>query len=309
MLIQLQFTGIEETPMTLETTVSPDPPVPPGLTALDVERIARAVGRSQSRNTVRNYTRNFRAFDAWCGMRGITDHPASPEAVAAYLTERAAEGWMPATIRVAAAAIADRYKQDGVENTAAHPGVKRVVAGLVRADTREQRQAQPLTAEALAAVRATAKLPRQKARRPEPANAAERRGLVDIALLSVMRDALLRVSEAAALRWGDVQIEADGTARVQVRRSKTDQEGAGSLLYLGGTAVQDLLAIRPEKAAMAPEALVFELSASQIGRRFRAAALAAGLGDGFSGHSGRVGMAQDLSAAGTELPALMTAGR
>ena len=30
---------------------------------------------------------------------------------------------------------------------------------------------------------------------------------------------------------------------------------------------------------------------------------------GFTGHSGRVGMAQDLAATGVELPALMTAGR
>ena len=33
------------------------------------------------------------------------------------------------------------------------------------------------------------------------------------------------------------------------------------------------------------------------------------LGEGFTGHSGRVGMAQDLASTGTELPALMTAGR
>ena len=38
-------------------------------------------------------------------------------------------------------------------------------------------------------------------------------------------------------------------------------------------------------------------------------ARAAGLGEGFSGHSGRVGMAQDLTASGAELPALMVAGR
>ena len=38
-------------------------------------------------------------------------------------------------------------------------------------------------------------------------------------------------------------------------------------------------------------------------------ALRFGLGDGFTGHSGRVGMAQDLAATGVELPALMTAGR
>ena len=40
-----------------------------------------------------------------------------------------------------------------------------------------------------------------------------------------------------------------------------------------------------------------------------AAAKAAGLGEGFTGHSGRVGMAQDLVKSGVELPALMTAGR
>ena len=33
------------------------------------------------------------------------------------------------------------------------------------------------------------------------------------------------------------------------------------------------------------------------------------LGEGFTGHSGRVGMAQDLAATGVDLPALMTAGR
>ena len=51
------------------------------------------------------------------------------------------------------------------------------------------------------------------------------------------------------------------------------------------------------------------ISASQIGRRFRAAAVAAGLGDGYSGHSGRVGMAQALAADGAGLPELMEAGR
>ena len=60
---------------------------------------------------------------------------------------------------------------------------------------------------------------------------------------------------------------------------------------------------------MDPSTPVFGLSASQICRRVNAAAKAAGLGDGFTGQSGRVGMAQDLVAAGVELPALMTAGR
>ena len=44
-----------------------------------------------------------------------------------------------------------------------------------------------------------------------------------------------------------------------------------------------------------------------IGRRVKAATSTPGLGEGFTGHSGRVGMAQDLAAAGVELPELMTA--
>ena len=49
---------------------------------------------------------------------------------------------------------------------------------------------------------------------------------------------------------------------------------------------------------MDPATPVFGLSASQIGRRVTAAAKAAGLGDGFTGHLGRVGMTQDMAAAG-----------
>ena len=74
-------------------------------------------------------------------------------------------------------------------------------------------------------------------------------------------------------------------------------------------AVEALLAIRPEDAVTDPAGSVFGLSASQISRRIKAAGRMAGLGDGFSAHSPRVGMAQDLSAAGAELPELMTAGR
>ena len=43
--------------------------------------------------------------------------------------------------------------------------------------------------------------------------------------------------------------------------------------------------------------------------RIKRAARVAGLGDGFSGHSPRVGMARDLARTGTTLTRLMNAGR
>ena len=55
----------------------------------------------------------------------------------------------------------------------------------------------------------------------------------------------------------------------------------------------------------APTAVpVFGLSAGQIGRR-----IAAGLGAGYSGHSGRVGLAVRMTAKGAPTHAVMLAGR
>ena len=113
---------------------------------------------------------------------------------------------------------------------------------------------------------------------------------MDVALLSVLRDGLLRRSEASALRWGDVELQDDGSARIHVRRSKTDPEAEGAVLYIGPDAAAALVAILPEGFAVVdPSTTVFGLSESQIGRRVNAAAKAAGLGDGFTGHSGRGG--------------------
>ena len=218
-----------------------------------------------------------------------------------------------ATLRLQKAALAKVHRSAGHPDPTDNEGVRQVLVGLARANGHPQRQAKPLTETALAAVKATAGIPRRyrgRAVRAENARAARRRGQVDVALLSVLRDGLLRRSEASVLRWGDVEIQDDDSARIQVRRSKTDREAEGAVLYIGPEATAALVVIMPEGFAVVdPSTPVFGLSASQIGRRVNAAAKAAGLGEGFTGHSGRVGMAQDLAAAGVELPELMTAGR
>ena len=279
-------------------------------------RIRRAPESATSANTRRAYAQAWRRFEVWVKARGHGHPlPATPDLVAAFLTELAEEGKSVATLRLTKSALAKVHRSAGHQDPTDNEGVRQVLAGLARDNAKPQRQAKPLTAEALAAVKATAKAPRQhqgRARRGESARDAERRGRVDIALLSVLRDGLLRRSEAAALRWGDVELQEDGAALLHVRRSKTDPEAEGVVLYIGQAAALALQAIMPEDAAeVDPATPVFGLSASQIGRRVKAAAKAASLvgWESFSGHSGRVGMAQDLAAAGVELPELMTAGR
>ena len=238
--------------------------------------------------------------------------PASPPLVAAYLAWLAEERRRTvATIRLHKAALAAIHKAAGHPDPADNEGVRRIMQGIARAHGKAQRQAKPLTAEALAAVKATARRrrPLEDGKRQESAERASWRGRVDLALLSILRDGLLRRSEAAALTWGDVEFRDNGSALLQLRRSKTDQEAEGVTLYIGTEASQALQAIRPAQELLDPATPVFGMSTRHIGNRVRAAAKAAGLGEGYTGHSGRVGMAQDLVKSGVELPALMTAGR
>ena len=77
--------------------------------------------------------------------------------------------------------------------------VRQFLQSISRANDKAQKQAKLLTAEALAAVRATAgnRGPWEKGKTGS-AERASWRGRVDIALLSTLRDGLLRPSEAAA---------------------------------------------------------------------------------------------------------------
>ena len=70
------------------------------------------------------------------------------------------------------------------------------------------------------------------------------RGLLDIAICSVMRDGMLRRSEVLELQWQDFEVMEDGTSRLHIRHSQTEQERRGETVYLGEQATNDLLAIR-----------------------------------------------------------------
>ena len=118
---------------------------------------------------------------------------------------------------------------------------------------------------------------------------------------------MLRVSECAALTWSDIETVPDGSGRVLIRRSKTDPDGERCRGVVVST--QTMAALASIRNGAPAGLRVFELSSNQISLRIKKAALEAGLGDGFSGHSPRVGMAQNLARIGVELPSLMTAGR
>lgn len=288
---------------------------PATLTDEQRRRVADALDNAQSANTRRNYAGQFRKFRAWCEREGYAPMPALPEMAAAYAASLADEGKSLSTIRLAVAAIADTHRRAGLESPV-NAGVSEALRGLARQVGASQKQAKPLDVDALAAIKATALTPRRsRGGALESEGAALRRGRLDIALASALSDAGLRVSEAALLTWRDVLDAEDGAGLLYIARSKTDQEGEGAYVAITPETLEALKQLRQDSVSSISGAMpdsdapVFGLSKSQISRRVDSMARAAGLGDGYSSHSGRVGLAIRMTRRGAPLQAVQTHGR
>lgn len=170
------------------------------------------------------------------------------------------------------------------------------------------RQAKPLTEDVLVAIAATAMRPRiGRGGRLESMEHARGRGILDIALCYTMTDAGLRRSEAAALLWGDLEVQGDGSGWVTIRQGKWQTEPRK--VYVTSASIQWLSLLTALRPDVTPKDPIFDLCPSQISERIAAACRAAGFGDGYSGHSPRVGMAVRLDRAGAPMHTIMAQGR
>ena len=264
-------------------------------------RVVEALAATLAHSTWAIYTSHWRHWEQWCASVQAPVLPTTPEHLAMYLTERA-EKHAISTIRTAAAAIGAFHVHAGKDNPAQHNGVKMTLKGLARQHRRRPRQVKGLTALNLASISATAHILRYREGEAE----ARLRGTTDLAMIGLMRDALLRRSETAELTWDDLEKERDGSSRIYIAHSKTDQEGKGAVGYISPQTMVWLESMR--ELAEERDAII-GLCPHQIARRIVSAAAAAGLKGRYGGHSPRIGMAMDLAEANVELPSLMNAGR
>ena len=121
----------------------------------------------------------------------------------------------------------------------------------------------------------------------------------------------------AALRWADVQDAADGRGIVvYVRQSKTDQDGtAADVRYLKNGCAAALRQLRDrltvQRRGLRPDGtaqVLGGINGQSIARRLTAAASAAGIEGRITGHSGRVGLAVELTRRGAPEQATAKAG-
>lgn len=202
---------------------------------------------------------------------------------------------------MACAAIGEAHRLAGQINPCAAPIVKTAMQGFAArraAETQTVKQARGLTSEAVAVIRAHLDLQRNR-----------ERAIKTMAIVSVVSEAGLRRSEAAALRSSDIERETDETGRVTIRRSKTDPTGAGAVVAITAFAMTDLDRLRELQESPEQSDSVFGLQGRQSANRIATVAKACGLGAGFGGHSGRVGMALRMTRNGAPAATVMRQGR
>lgn len=168
-------------------------------------------------NTVRAYAADWRHFTTWCSSAALQAVPAAPETVALYLSAHAGE-LKAATLQRRLSAISQAHQLAGHESPTSSAAVRLVWAGIRRTHGTAQEGKAPALIEDLRAMVA-AMVPR----RGQPWRLLELR---DRALLLLGFAGAFRRSELVGLDVADLEFSRGGVI-VNLRRSKTDQEGQG----------------------------------------------------------------------------------
>lgn len=268
-----------------------------------IEDIFRHCEGAYSDRTIKGYRNDLHHFAKWCSQSGAEWLPATSRIVAEFV-EHQTQICAFSTIKRRVEAIKFAHRMSDLPLPTASSDVAIAVRRAAMSKAARPKQSAGLTYELLEKLLAAC-----------PNTLA---GMRDSALLSVGYDSLARSSEISLLTVPNFD---RGSGTLLIPRAKNDCLGEGRLAYLSlrsvalvtewlsqssiqsGPIFQGLHTGRPSCA---------ELETSSIRRLVKRAARRASLDPrlvaGLSGHSMRVGAAQDMMIAGLDHVAIMHAG-
>jgi site-specific recombinase XerD len=258
-------------------------------------------------NTLRAYRSDMLEFIAYCDKTGACPLPAEPQAVAEFLIQTVTKGIKSSTIRRKVSSISAIHRLSSLDDPTKHSEVKITQRKVYRQLGTRFDQAYPITKALLQRLLAVSN--------------DDLHGLRDRALLLVAYDSMRRRSELTSFRVEDIEWLGNDRATILLRKSKTDQHGSGKWIHLSAetthalhqwlstTKINEGFIFRGVRSS---GAITDGLCESRISRIYKALARKAGLSEtlvqSISGHSMRVGGAQDLLNAGASLPQIMVKG-
>jgi integrase len=245
-------------------------------------------------------------FEDWCRKACQQTLPAEPQTVAAFIAHEA-QSCSAATLKRRLAGIRKVHRLLRMENPVIDEEVVIAMRRALRAKRARPQQALGLTSDLRDQLIASC-----------PNTLAGKR---DRAMIALGYDTLCRRAELVGLRAEDLTPSSLGSARILIRRSKNDPYGEGRLGYVSPDSLKLVHAWL--RAAGFDSGYIFRavrgdragnraLHPYTVNRILKQTARAAGLSDKaiahLSGHSMRVGAAQDMIVSGLGVLPIMQAG-
>ena len=258
-------------------------------------------------NTLKSYYADTSAFVDWCIKKNIDPFPLTSDSITVYI-EAMAQNYSYASIKRRLSCLRRINRLLGFIDETYTEEVYLAIRRLKRSKCLDQNQAVGINYDLLL-----------KMIDVQPDTLA---GIRNKTLLSIGYDFLARRSELVALRNSDVEFTKDGALKGKIRKSKTDQYGRGRLVFGSERSVKLLRVwFRKKPKEIDPvfcainhgQCLdrpicdrnvneIIKKSVVKVKRCDRPSDL------DVSGHSLRVGAAQDLLIKGYDLAAIMRAG-
>jgi len=258
-------------------------------------------------NTLRAYWADMIEFITNCDQLGAEALPASPSTIANFLVLTISQGIKTSTVKRKVASISAIHRLSGYPDPTKGPEVRLAVRKIERQLGNRSTQAYPITRVLLDRLLAVC--------------GNDLHGKRNRALLLLAYDSMRRRSELVSLRVEDMDWLSDEGVSILLRRSKTDQAGTGRWIHLGSeatNAIEDWLEAGGitegflMRGVNAQGSVTNSLCDSRVGRIYKRLGQLAGLSEevvrSISGHSMRVGGAQDLLNMGATLPQIMVKG-
>lgn len=259
--------------------------------------------------TIRAYRTNFENYIKFCDEAHAVALPSEPETVARFIQQISDGHLKSSSIRISIASISAIHRLNNLEDPTQNPLVKIELRRMHRNLGREAKQAFGITQPILNKMIETTD------------NSI--RGIRDRALLLVAYDTMCRRSELVSLRLEDVVADVlTGQLKIKLRKSKTDQYKLGRWLFLSQQTQRALnkwiKTLNCEtgfifRAIKNNNGISNQLNCSQVNRIYKQVARKVNLSNeivqNISGHSMRVGAAQDLLIGGASLSIIMSRGR
>ena len=176
---------------------------------------------SKANNTLRAYNSDFNDFELFCVKNGFKSLPSDPKIVSLYLTHLSTKDLKMSTLKRRLVSIGVIHKLKGHYLDTKHPSIIENIMGIKRRKGSVQKAKKPILINNLKAIIDVI----------DQQNKEEIKKLRDRTIILIGFSGGFRRNEIVSLDYDDLDFVPEGL-KINIRRSKTDQFGEGSIKAL-----------------------------------------------------------------------------